>query len=360
MVWESDFFMTSIVVTIGPNSINPRTIKDLVEAGADSFRINLSHSNKEKLHEYFEILNNLGINPAIDTQGPQLRVCDTNLPKNAAIGQKIKLLFKKDKSFNEKDLFISLNHPEAIDQICKGDLIKVDFDGLAIEIIKKETNNIFEAIIVSSGSVLINKAVDINNKSLKLSTLTDFDKYAIDFAISRGSKEVYASFISSYSQAKYVKELIGSDVCLISKIETSLGVSNINEIIELSDKILIDRGDLSREITIPSVPIAVFNILKLAKNKTEVLIATNVLDSMMTSNLPSRAEISDIFNHLVAGASGIVLAAEVAIGKNPVSSTAFLKYLIKLFHNYEKGFHGIGRIDKPPRKLVGDELYNWL
>ena len=77
------------------------------------------------------------------------------------------------------------------------------------------------------------------------------------------------------------------------------GFLNVNEIIELSDKILLDRGDLSREITIPSVPIAVFNILKLAQNKSEVLIATNVLDSMMVSlNLPSRAEISDIFNHL--------------------------------------------------------------
>ena len=139
-----------------------------------------------------------------------------------------------------------------------------------------------------------------------------------------------------------------------------MGVSNVNEIIELSDKILIDRGDLSREITIPSVPIAVFNILKLAQNKSEVLIATNVLDSMMHSNLPSRAEISDIFNHLAAGASGIVLAAEVAIGNNPVSSTAFLKYLIKLFHNYENGFHGIGRIDKPLRHLIGEELHNWL
>lgn len=352
--------MTSIIVTVGPNSINTKTLKNLIEAGAESFRINLSHSNKENLHEYFEILNKVGINPAIDTQGPQLRVCSTNLPKDIAPGEKIKLLFNKDKSLDEKGLYILLNHPEAIDQISKGDVMKVDFDGLAIEVIKKETNNSFEALIVSSGSILINRAVDINNKSLKLSTLTDFDKYAIDFAISRGSKEVYASFISSSSEAKLVKELIGNDVSLISKVETALGVSNIHEIIESSDKILLDRGDLSREITIPSVPIAVFNILKLAKNKTEVLIATNVLDSMMTSNLPSRAEISDIFNHLAAGASGIVLAAEVAIGKNPVSSTAFLKYLIKLFHNYENGFHGIGRIDKPSRHLIGEELYNWL
>ena len=351
--------MTSIIVTVGPSSINPIILKDLIDAGAESFRINLSHSNKENLHKYFEILNKAGINPAIDTQGPQLRVSDTNLPLDIAPGQKLKLFFNKDKSLEEKDLYILFNHPEAIEQISKGDIIKVDFDGLAIEVTKKEKNSC-DAVIISSGSILINRAVDINNKSLELSTLTDFDKYAIDYAISKGSKEVYASFISNASQAKFVKDLIGNDVSLISKVETALGVSNINEIIELSDKILLDRGDLSREITISSVPIAVFNILKLSKNRTEVLIATNVLDSMMTSNLPSRAEISDIFNHLAAGASGIVLAAEVAIGKNPVSSTALLKYLIKLFHNYENGFHGIGRIDKPPRHLIGEELYNWL
>ena len=352
--------MTSIVVTVGPNSINPTTLKKLIEAGAESFRINLSHSNKKNLHEYFEILNKVGIIPAIDTQGPQLRVCDTNLPNYVSPGENIKLIFCKNKALDEKGLYILLNHPEAIDQISSGDVIKVDFDGLAIEVIEKETDDSFSAVIVSSGSILINRAVDINTKSLKLSALTDFDKYAIDFAISRGTKEVYASFVSSASQVKFIKEIIGNDVSLISKVETALGVSNINEIINLSDKILIDRGDLSREITIPCVPIAVFNILKLAKNRSEVLIATNVLDSMMSSNLPSRAEISDIFNHLAAGASGIVLAAEVAIGKNPVSSTAFLKYLIKLFHNYENGLHGIGRIDKPPRDLIGEELFNWL
>lgn len=352
--------MTSIVVTVGPNSINPKTLKKLIEAGAESFRINLSHSSKKDLHEYFEILNQVGIIPAIDTQGPQLRVRDTNLPNYVSPGEKIKLLFCKDKALDEKGLYILLNHPEAIDQINRGDVIKVDFDGLAIEVIEKETDDSFKAVIVSSGSILINRAVDINTKSLKLSTLTDFDKYAIDFAISKGTKEVYASFISSASQVNFVKEIVGNDITLISKVETALGVSNINEIINLSDKILIDRGDLSREITIPCVPIAVFNILKLAKNRSEVLVATNVLDSMMSSNLPSRAEISDIFNHLAAGASGIVLAAEVAIGKNPVSSTAFLNYLIKLFHNYENGLHGIGKIDKPPRDLIGEELFNWL
>ena len=106
---------------------------------------------------------------------------------------------------------------------------------------------------------------------------------------------------------------------------------------------------------------AVFNIIKIANKANKgVCVATNVLDSMMNSPIPSRAEISDIYSHLSAGVSGIVLAAEVAIGENPISSTALLKYLIESYKNYKKGFHGIGKIEKPSKELIGEELYNWL
>ncbi len=135
----------------------------------------------------------------------------------------------------------------------------------------------------------------------------------------------------------------------------------MSKIIEQSDEILIDRGDLSREISIAAIPMAVFNIIKISNSHNKpVSLATNVLDSMMKESLPSRAEISDIYSHLEAGVSGIVLAAEVAIGSNPISTTALLKYLIDSYENYQKGFHGIGRVSKPSRELIGNELYNWL
>ena len=107
--------------------------------------------------------------------------------------------------------------------------------------------------------------------------------------------------------------------------------------------------------------LVVMNLIKIAiEEEKPINIATNVLDSMMSSNIPSRAEISDIFRNLSDGVSGIVLAAEVAIGKNPVSSTALLKYLINTFKNYKEGFHGITKVAKPSPDLIGKELYNWL
>lgn len=355
--------MTSITVTVGPSSIKPQILKNLIEAGAESFRINLSHSNKDSLEHYFSVLNKVGITPAIDTNGAQLRVIDTNLPKKISTGEKVNLYFgvKSKELCDHSNLFILLNHPEALAQININDIIKVDFNGLVLQVLEKTNQPSCIARIISSGPLLLNRAVDVQSKTLELSVLTDFDKFAIEYALKKGINEIYASFISNANQAKSIRGLVGDNIKIISKIETALGVSNVLEILDVSDKILVDRGDLSREISIPLVPLAVFNILKLAKTKDKpVIVATNVLDSMMTKSIPSRAEISDIYSHLTAGASGFVLAAEVAIGANPVSSTALLKYLIELFNNYKNGLHGIGRVNNPPLKLIGNELFNWL
>lgn len=353
--------MASIIVTIGPKSIDPKILRGLKKAGADRFRINLSHSNPESLEEYFNIFEEEGITPAIDTQGAQLRVNRTSITKFVEIGSFINLYFKEESIEETYENYILLNHPEVCEQIFPGDIMKVDFQGLALEIIEQTSEFSFRTKVISPGTVLKNRAVDIQSKSLRLSILTNFDKDAISYSLSRGVKELYASFVSDSLQIKMIREKIGNEVKLISKIETSAGVANISEILEHSDEILIDRGDLSREISITSIPMAVFNIIEIAKrNNKGVCVATNVLDSMMSSRIPSRAEISDIYSHLSAGVSGIVLAAEVAIGENPISTTALLKYLIDSYENYKNGFHGIGKIDKPAKELIGEELFNWL
>ena len=355
--------MAKIIVTVGPNSVSSDVLKKLIIAGADVFRINLSHSDKQSLRNYFNILSSNGINPSIDTQGAQLRVNYTSLLSKPIIGDLVSVVFDKKQELHQGNhQIISLNHPEAYYQIKIGDILKVDFDSLALEIIEKDDQSkIIKSKVKASGDVLVNRAIDIKGKSIKLDTLTEFDHYAIDYAISKGTKEIYASFISSDSEASLIKEKIGSSVKLISKIETAKGLSNVREIIEVSDEILIDRGDLSREISIPAVPMAVFNVIKIANEMNKpVSIATNVLDSLMTKNIPSRAEISDIFSNLSAGVTGIVLAAEVAIGDNPVKSTALLKYILNLFDNFQNGLHGIGLVEKPNKELIGEELYNWL
>ena len=357
--------MKNIIVTIGPQSINPSILKSLKLAGASSFRINLSHSTNESLDRYYSLISSCNIIPSIDTQGAQLRVESLPDSDSFLLHEQIYLIFgkstKSNPDSNSQLSRIVFNHPEVSDQINVGDILKIDFNGLIVEVSKTHSSGVFIGTVIASGEVLTNRAVDIQGKSINLAPLTTFDIESLIKAQKLGCREVFASFVSSGDDIRFIRDYLYSDTKLISKIETARGVANAHAIISLSDAILIDRGDLSREISIPSVPVAVNRILELARQQNKsVYIATNVLDSMMSSQIPSRAEISDIYTLLKSGVDGLVLAAEVAIGQNPVSSTALLEYLIRFYDNEQSGLHGIGFVDKPNIDLIGHQLYNWL
>ena len=349
-----------IIVTVGPASCNKDTLQKLISAGANIFRINLSHSNEEDLKKYLNIFDQAGIIPSIDTQGPQLRVKDFSLPEEIKINDKLCLYFGEKKE-DIKSNFICLNHPEVFNQIEIGDVLKIDFDGLAIKITDKLYDTKFICNVIATGSVIKNRAVDINGKSLELNVLSDFDKFAIDYSFKRGCRDFYCSFVSSYEDIMKIRKIIPNGTKLISKVETAKALVNIEEIFINSDAVLIDRGDLSREISIPLVPIAVEKILSISKKyKKDIYVATNILDSMMVSKVPSRAEISDIYNLLSMGTKGLVLAAEVAIGQHPVESVALVRYIMKLYEQHSNGLLGISKLSKPNQILVGKELYQWL
>ena len=204
--------MAKIIVTIGPKSIDPSTLSSLRLAGASSFRINLSHSNQKSLAYYFERISQSAVTPSIDTQGAQLRVED--LPDGAEFqkGSNVKLVFGVDNSeaaIGESDSKkIVFNHPEVASQVCEGDIIKVDFNGLIIALVRKLSEFAWFGEVLASGNVFINRAVDISGKVIDLSPLTKFDKYAIEFAQSRGCREVYASFVSSRDHVLHIINLL--------------------------------------------------------------------------------------------------------------------------------------------------------
>ena len=359
--------MKKVIVTVGPKSISHSVLAGLVRAGAATFRINLSHSTSQSLEQYFSSIQSVGVMPSIDTQGAQLRV--EGLPGKSEFfpGESINLIFganEYDASsalFAEDSTTIVLNHPEVADQVSKGDILKIDFSGLIVSLSERISSSVWLSEVVGAGSVIKNRAVDVAGRAIKLSPLTRFDLEAIQYAQSKGCREVYASFVSSKQDVLEIRKHLLNDTFLVSKIESALGVANAAEIIDSSDAILIDRGDLSREISIPSVPIAVNSIIQMSKKAgKQVYVATNVLDSMMSSPLPSRAEISDIYTLLKAGASGLVLAAEVAIGDNPIASAALLEYLARLYECHALGLFGVGLVNKPSKDLIGEQLYNWL
>ena len=355
--------MANIIVTIGPSSISTNILLNLVKAGADTFRINLSHSNEKSLENYFKILRSVDIKAAIDTQGSQLRVINHTNKTPFKIGQKIILAFEDNINNIKKTNLdsILLNHFDAFKQIDIGDLLRLDFSGLAILVEEIKEEGYFLCSVKCAGDLVRNRAVDVAGKTLELDFLTKFDRKAIKFAMSKGIDVIYASFISSADEFNKLREIVGKDIKIVSKIETEKGISNIVSIAKQSDEILIDRGDLSREISIPLVPIATSKVISICKKlNTPVNIATNVLDSMMTNNLPSPAEISDVYNSLQQGVSGIVLAAEVAIGNQPVQSVALLKHLIRLYELESTEIEGLCNLTKTSNELIGEELLNWI
>ena len=182
-----------------------------------------------------------------------------------------------------------------------------------------------------------------------------------------GLKSIYLSFTSSQSDILCLRSLLDSLPIepnvrprIIAKIESRLGLLNLRDIASCVDGILIDRGDLSREISISRIPLATKAILDVCKSiDTPCFVATNILDSMMVNDLPSRAEISDLFNLYVSGASGIVLAAEAAIGKNPVPSVQVVKHMSKVYQSSVDGTLGF-MTGKMFNSSLTDPLLSWL
>ena len=210
--------------------------------------------------------------------------------------------------------------------------IKVGFNNLVLEVIKK---NIDKKYLIGrvkvSGYLESNKAVHFT-QNINLPALTEKDKFAIKHAIANGIKYYAMSFVNKKKDVDQMKTLIGKRSFLISKIETKSALKNLSGISSKSNALLIDRGDLSRYVPIEEIPLAQERIIKHSlKRKVPVFVATNLLETMVNEIQPTRAESHDIFSTLRQGASGLVLAAETAIGKNPVECVMFMKKAIKFY-----------------------------
>jgi pyruvate kinase len=257
----------------------------------------------------------------IDSEGAQIRtgnlLKELNLKKN-----KILKIYKK------KNFFL---YPDNVfNQLIKGDRLTLDFNSAIIEILYSK-KKYFLAKVLSSGKVGKNKAVTLN-RDIKLDSFTNKDIEAFKIGKKNNIKHYAISFASSKDDIVYARELLGKKTFLISKIESFSGLTNCKDIINLSDATLIDRGDLSRHVQLISIPVWQKKLCFLKKKlNKKIYIATNLLESMITNKEPTRAEVNDIYNSLRDGADGLVLAAETAIGKNPLMAVKIIKNCIKNF-----------------------------
>ena len=224
---------------------------------------------------------------------------------------------------------------EALGSLTVGDVMNVDFGTLQLQVV--EASEKCFARVLSGGAVGSNKGIAVD-RQITLPPLTDIDRECLVIGIQQGVRHVALSFAHRPTDVRVMRTLVGDDVEIISKIESSEAVQNFEGIAELSDAVLIDRGDLSREIPLEKLPFVQRDLLERAKEaEIPAYVATNLLETMISSPRPTRAELNDVASTLRDGASGLVLAAETAVGRFPVGCVAMIRALIQQFEQSCEG-----------------------
>ncbi len=329
-----------IVVTLGPSSIDK--IQDLIKSGVDIFRLNFSHANhkahKESIQKIRKITKKLNSKTAIlqDISGPKIRIGEINGILELKKGDKIRLVKKNPK--NVYDLTIS--YPEIINDVKIGEYVFFADGSIRAKVIEK-TSDYLVLEIKNDGVLSSRKGVNFPHSNLNISAITKKDEKDLIFGAKNEVDIVAISFVNNKDDILRAKEILKSTnpknlPWIIAKIETKKGVENLDEILEVSDGVMVARGDLGIEVGIEKVPAIQKKIIRRAnKLNKPVITATQMLLSMVNSPFPTRAEVSDVANAVMDGSDSVMLSDETTVGKYPVEAVKTLKQtIIEIQHIY--------------------------
>ncbi len=323
---------TKIICSIGPASNSPEVMEQLVLKGMNCARINLSHATEESALETIDVVRKVrkstGLPVAImyDTKGPEFRTgnFEDEDGVKVEIGDTIKMV--KDTVIGNREHF-SVNHPEAIDYIQVGAHVLVDNALLDLEVIEKgEDYVVLKAI--NNGEIKSHKTLNVPGINLNLPFISDIDRKDITFAAKHSCDYLALSFVNTPEDviaARKIIEEAGGDARIISKIESQTGVENLDEIVSVSDGIMVARGDLGVEVPMEELPIIQKQIItKCREHGKFAIVATEMLASMYTNPRPTRAEVSDIANAVIDGTDCVMLSGETTVGKYPIQAVDFM------------------------------------
>jgi pyruvate kinase len=320
-----------ILCTLGPSSLRPDVIRRLDERGVDLFRVNLSHTPLEVVAPTIELIQGCSTTQVcLDTEGAQVR-CGPMAPDvTLEEGRTVRLATVGQVGTAEE---LTLQPDAALESLRPGSELSIDFNGALLRVVEAAPAGA-TAVVLEGGQVRSNKAVTVD-PAPALPPLTAKDLKAIEIASSLGVRQFALSFASCAEDVALLRELVRPDATVISKIESRAGIRNMDSIISVSDAVLIDRGDLSREIPLEHVPFYQKVVVRRANRwNRPVFVATNLLESMVTSRRATVAEADDIANTLLDGVHGLVLAAETAIGVDPVGTVDMVLRVVAAFERW--------------------------
>ena len=341
---------TKILATLGPSSNSKEKIEELIEAGVDGFRLNFSHGSHEEHEATFNLVRKVakekGVFVAIvaDLQGPKLRIGKFKDGKVLLQkGQKFSFDMKKDLGDETR---VMLPHKEIFEALKVGDTLLVNDGNIILKVIKCNKESAVTEVEVG-GFISGHKGVNLPNSSLNISPLTEKDLKDLDFALKLGVDCVCLSFVQRASDVREAREIIGKKAWIISKLEKPQVLDELDEIIMASDMVMVARGDLGVECPIVTVPLLQKRIeAKCRQYSKPVIVATQMLESMISAPIPTRAEVSDVANAVYDGSDVVMLSAETAAGSYPVETVKTMRGVIETVETDPKYFESVHRFDK--------------
>jgi pyruvate kinase len=351
---------TKIIATLGPASASPEVLTRLFQAGADVFRLNFSHGTHEDHAARFAMIRELEekfarpIGILADVQGPKLRVGRFSGGRvHLQTGQTFRLDLNATSGNAQR---VNLPHPEIIEAASIGSSLLLDDGKLRLRVLHKRVDAL-ETECVVGGPLSDNKGVNVPDVVLPIPALTAKDRVDLEFAVSHGANYIGLSFVQRPEDVIEAKRLIAGRSWVMVKLEKPQALDNLDEILALTDAVMVARGDLGVELPPEEVPLAQKRIVRLSRALGKpVVVATQMLESMISAPAPTRAEASDVATAVFDGADAVMLSGETAAGQYPYEAVNMMDRIVARVEQ-DAGWRAmIDASRRPPEKSAADAI----
>jgi pyruvate kinase len=332
---------TKIIATYGPACSDIRVMEEMVRGGLDVFRFNMSHGTHEEHIEGYKkvrqinLEHNLNIAILADLQGPKIRI--GKVRDNMEVLERDREIEITNKECISTFKKIYISYQPLPKEVEPGDSILIDDGRIELKVVSTNRKDKIKAKVITGGKISSNKGVNLPDTKTSIPSLTEKDKKDLKFAMANGANWIALSFVRSPKDVLDLKEIIGkknSYMKVMAKIEKPEALKELAEIIRVSDGIMIARGDLAVEVAQERMPLIQKDIIsRCIKYAKPVVVATQMMDSMIENPNPTRAEITDVANAVIDGADAVMLSGETSIGKNPVR---VIQIMEKILTNIEQ------------------------
>jgi pyruvate kinase len=345
---------------MGPASDPPERLMMLIQAGVDCFRLNFSHGGPEDHARRMAAIRaaeqktGAPVGVFADLQGPKIRVGTFDEGE-------IKLRYNDVVTIEASmepgsGRLIRMPHPELVNALEKGDVLKLDDGKMQLTVIERGRTQV-KARVDYGGTLKNQKGVNVPTRRIPISAMTDKDRQDLAYALELGVDYVALSFVQHAEDVREARALIGDRAGVIAKIEKPSALTQIDEIVDLSDAVMVARGDLGVELPPEQVPIAQRRIIRAARAAGRpVIVATHMLESMVDAPTPTRAEASDVATAVYQGADAVMLSAESAVGRHPQSAVAIMDRIIRAVEADEEYWSSLPRDMTPPQDTTADAI----